>query len=347
MKTCRPMILCLFALGCAPTGATSSSSSGGSQPQSPTLAVKSYVTEQLELLHTAVDALKNAAPAPDADGWNPTADAAAVEAMRTEWKKARNAYERVEGAIAVLFPELDAATDERYDGFIAEAADDNLFDGTGVTGVHAVERILWADSHRPEVVTFESGLPNYVAASFPTTEQQAREYKTSLLARLEEDVHTMLEEFGPLALDPSSAFRGVVGSLEEQLEKVNLAYTAEDESRYAQHTLGDMRANLSGGKATFDAFRAELRAKEGGADLETKVTSSFGRIETAYNAISGDAIPAVPEGWNPESPSAEHLQTPYGQLFTILSEEADPEREGSLVHSMNLAADLLGIPQLP
>jgi iron uptake system component EfeO len=47
------------------------------------------------------------------------------------------------------------------------------------------------------------------------------------------------------------------------------------------------------------------------------------------------------------SPSAEDLATPFGQLFTLVRDESDPDREGSTVSAMNAAADLLGIPQLP
>ena len=113
-------------------------------------------------------ALRAAAPAPDADGWNDTADAAAVNAMKTQWAAARSAYEQVEGAIAVLFPDYDVSTDERYDGFLADTGPDaDLFDGTGVTGVHAIERILWAGHAPADVVAFESTLTGYVAASFP------------------------------------------------------------------------------------------------------------------------------------------------------------------------------------
>ena len=55
--------------------------------------------------------------------------------MRSEWKKARLACERVEGSIAVLFPEFDESTDQRYDGLLENATDTNLFDDEVVTGV--------------------------------------------------------------------------------------------------------------------------------------------------------------------------------------------------------------------
>lgn len=45
-------------------------------------------------------------------------DAAAIDGMKESWAKARTAYEHIEGAIAPLFPDIDAAIDERYDGFL-------------------------------------------------------------------------------------------------------------------------------------------------------------------------------------------------------------------------------------
>jgi len=311
------------------------------------LGVKQYVTTQLQALHDASLALQEAAPEADEDGWNDSDDAEAVEAMREAWRDARVAYESIEGAIAVLFPNYDASTDERYDGFIEEAADENLFDGEGVTGVHAIERILWAEDHPQQVIDFESALPNYLEAAYPQSEEEADDFKNGLAQRLVDDTQAMLEQFEPLALDAPSAFRGVIGSMEEQLEKVALAATGEDESRYAQHTLGDMRANLDGGREIFSAFVPWLEAMPDGEQLASDVLAAFDEVQAYYESLSSDAIPQVPEGWNPDQPAAEDLETDYGQLFGNLTQQADPEAEGSLVSLMLIAADDLGIAQLP
>ncbi len=306
------------------------------------LAVKDYTSSELDGLRAAAVAIQAAAPSPSADGWS--ADDTA--GMKSAWTDARRGYERVEGAIAVLFPDLDAATDERYDGFIAEGPDDDLFDGDHVTGVHAIERIVWADQHPEWVVAFESALPNYTVAVFPADAAQATTFRDGLCQRLVDDTTTMRDDFEPLALDAAAAFRGVIGSMAEQYEKVGLAATGEDESRYAQFTLGDMRANLEGGRAIYDAFVPWLEAS-GGSDVNVEIEAGFARVEAAYDAIGGDAIPAVPATWNPDAPSAEDLTTPYGELWTLLSTEADPTIAGSLVERMTAAADTLGIPQLP
>lgn len=311
-----------------------------------TLAVKTIVTDELGNLHAAAVALQGAAPDPDDDGWDATADADAVGRMRTHWAEARVSYERIEGAIAVLFPDLDAATDERYDGFLEAAPDSDLFDGDGVTGVHAIERILWADAHPPETVAFEMALEGYQPAAYPADRAQAAAFKDELVQRLVDDVAAMQESFEPLALDPAAAYSGVVSSMAEQLEKVDLAATGEDESRYADHTLADMRANLEGGRELYDAFVPWLTGEPGGEALHEQVMAGFERVEAGYADHPGNGVPPVPEGWSAE-PSDELRATPYGQLFDMLEHEADPGADDSLVRAMIDAADLMEIPVTP
>jgi iron uptake system component EfeO len=339
MKTVLASLPLLALVACQPADDTSPEDDA-------TLAVKAYVTDELGHLHDAAVALRDAAPAPDDDGWNATADADAVGRMRTHWSEARVAYERIEGAIAVLFPDLDAATDERYDGFLEEGADDDLFDGEGVIGVHGIERILWADAHPPETVAFESALSGYQPAAYPTDAAQAAAFRDELVQRLVDDVAEMQSSFEPLALDPAAAYSGVVGSMAEQLEKVALAATGEDESRYAEHTLADMRANLEGGRSLYEAFVPWLTGEPGGEALHADVSAGFDRIEAGYADHQGDGVPPVPDGWSAE-PTDEQRVTSYGQLFTMLEHEADPEADDSLVRAMIDAAELMDIPVAP
>lgn len=339
MKHVLSIALVPFAIACA------SSEDGSDDPETQaTLSVKEYVGSELDALLESATRIQTAAPAPDADGWNATADAAAVDQMRTSWHDARVSYERVEGAIAVLFPDLDAATDERYDGFIAEAPDADLFDGAGVTGVHGIERILWADAHPTWVVAFESALPGYVAASYPATEAEADQFKNGLAAQLVTDTTTMRDDFEPLALDAAAAYGGVIGSMAEQVEKISLGATGEDESRYAQHTLEDMRANLEGGREIYDAFVPWLREEDGGAEIDAEIQARFDAVAAAYDALPGDALPAVPDGWDEADPSDEHLATEYGQLWQLLTNESNPTAAGGLAERMLAAADLMEIP---
>lgn len=306
------------------------------------LDVKDYVGAQLSGLAVSAAAIQDAAPEPDADGWQ----SGQTDDLELAWAQARDRYERIEGAIAVLFPGIDVSTDQRYDYFVANGPDDDLFDDEIVTGDHAIERIVWADRMPDGVLAFESSLPYYDPAAFPSNEEEATEFRDLLCRRFTDETAEMDDEFAPLALDSAAAFRGVIASMSEQLEKVALASTGEDESRYAQRTLADMRANLEGGRAIYEAFVPWLESQDGGADLADQIDAGLDRVSGAYDDLDGDAIPEVPADWNPDDPSEADLATPYGQLWTLLSTEADPEAPGSLVGSMTEAADLLGIPRL-
>src|SRR4051794_22743888 len=113
-----------------------------------------------DLVQAARD-LQRASPV---HAWNATGDAAAINAMREVWKRSRIAYEHVEGATAPIFGDLDVTMDARYDDYLVitgPAGDTNLFDATGVTGMHGIERILYAPQIRQEVIDFESSLPGY------------------------------------------------------------------------------------------------------------------------------------------------------------------------------------------
>ena len=308
-------------------------------------AVKQYIVANLAVLDDAATKLQAAAPPADPDGWNSTADAAAVATMKSEWRRART-YEKVEGAIAVLFPEFDVSSDQRYDGFLAESgADDNLFDDQNVTGVHAIERILWSDQIPEQVRTFEQGLPRYRPAAFPATRQEAADFKDKLCARLVSDIRMVRTQFSSLDLDDAAAYRGVVGSMGEQIEKAEKAATGEEESRYAQYTLADMRINVEAGMQIFAAFEPWLKSKMASSQIDG-VMAAFARLQTAYGRLSGDNLPPVPTTWNSAAPAAADLQTPYGMLWNVLHTEADPASAGSLVSRMDETAGILGIPEL-
>src|SRR5690242_15907790 len=60
---------------------------------------------------TAAQQLQAAAPT---HAWSDTADATAINDMRTAWKRTRVAYEHVEGATAPIFGDLDVTLDARY-----------------------------------------------------------------------------------------------------------------------------------------------------------------------------------------------------------------------------------------
>jgi len=212
-----------------------------------------------------------------------------------------------------------------------------------VIGVHAIERILWSDQIPARVITFESGLPGYKAAAFPSNQAEAAAFKDKLCHKLTTDTASMSEKWKGLALDAPAAYRGVVGSMQEQLEKVEKAATGEEESRYAQFTLADMRANVAAGEAIYGIFRPWVLTKMGGAHTDGELMDALDKLKAGYAALPGDALPAVPDGWSSEHPTDAQLKTPFGTLWTLVRFQSDPTQDPSLVFEMNEAGDLLGL----
>jgi iron uptake system component EfeO len=310
-------------------------------------SMKSWLTAELGNFRRAAADLQQAAPTPSGRGWSAAEDAEALRRMKEAWGRARQAYELVEGAVAPLFPDSDTATDARYDDFmgaLGAAGDPEPFDDRGVVGVHAIERVLWADAVPRETVDFESRLPGYRVAAFPATEAEARSFKDKLAAKLVSDIAQLEQQLAPVELDIAFAFRGLIDLTNEQLEKVDRAATGREESRYAQTTLRDLRANRAGCLAAYHLFQPWLLAR-GRSELDAQVMAGFERLEQAYGALPGAAIPRPPSAWSSLAPKAEHLSTPFGALFNVVRRETDDQQPGSLSHSLMSVADALGLPK--
>lgn len=301
----------------------------------------------LEALHLHAKEMQAAAPSTKARGWDKAADAAAITAMQTAWLGARDAYEHVEGALAPIFPDLDAAIDERYDGFLeglVGKGDDDLFDDKGVIGMHAAERILFLESTPANVVAFEKSLPGYKAAAWPATELEAASFKDKLLVKLVADTKTLRDQWQPAKIDIGTAYQGLIGLVNEQREKVNKASEGSEESRYSQRTMRDLRNNLLGTKKIYALFSPWLRSKPNGPAVDDAIVAGFAKLDAAYATVSGEAIPAPPATWSAEAPSATDLATPFGKLWTVVREAVDPLKAGSVVERMNAAAKIFGFP---
>lgn len=308
-----------------------------------TSAARAAVLAHTADLRDAVTALCAAAPAPSASGWSATSDPAAVGTMRDEWRRARRAYQSVEGLMDMFLGDLDARLDIRYDDALAAGADTNPFNDEGFVGLHAVERILWSDQIPASVVAAESALDGYVPASFPANEEQAADFRDELCARLVADASALHERMEALALGSPALYEAAVRLVEAQAEKLGEAAAGKDESRYAGYTLGDMRANLASAKETHAIFRAWLLTKADGAHVDGEIAEGFARLDQAYAAVAGDALPETPEGWSPVDPTHAAQASPFGVLYAAASAESDDTIDGSLAHSMDEAAGLLGI----
>jgi iron uptake system component EfeO len=303
-------------------------------------------------LRQATLAIQAAAPTAPR-GWDAQADAASLAAMRDAWVLARAAYERIEGAIAPLFPGIDASIDARYDDVLAARngkADDDLFDGEGVTGLHAIERILYIDTTPAHVVDFEKTLPGYLPAALPATAAESDDFRTRLCAKLVDDVATLEAQWAPAQVDIGGAFQGLVSLMNEQREKVNKASTLEEESRYSQRTMADIRDNLAGTEAIYELFapwlvtRTSADATKDGPGTDARIRAGFRALQAAYAAVPGAAIPEPPASWSAEHPSTDDMQTPFGALYGAVEAAVDPGNDASVVEAMNDAAGILGFP---
>jgi iron uptake system component EfeO len=302
----------------------------------------------LQKLHEAARAIQDAAPTPSGRGWDAKEDAKALAAMTQAWIDARSAYERCEGALAPLFPDIDVAIDARYDDFLEQlgpTGDPDPFDGKGVIGMHAIERILFAPSIKPFVIAIEASLPGYSAAAWPATEEQALEFKQQLCGQLVADTAELQNDWQPQRIDLDGAFHGLIALVNEQREKVIKAASAEEESRYAGRTMADLRDNLLGSRKIYELFQPWLVTKPDGAEINRDIEAALAKLDDAYAEVDGDDIPEPPQGFSAEKPSAADLQTPFGKLNAAVQASVDPNRRGSAVESMQRAAVALGLPE--
>src|SRR6185436_13438367 len=173
-------------------------------------------------------------------------------------------------------------------------------------------------------------LPGYKAAAYPATEGQAMAFKTVLCQKLIDDAKSLHDQWQPAAIDIGAAFQGLVGLLNEQKEKVNLAATGEEESRYANLTLFDLRNNIDGTRKAYALFRPWITARAGGADLDAKIQAGFTELSQLYDALPGDALPPVPDGWSSDNPTPADLATAFGNLWQTVHRDVDPTRTGSV-----------------
>lgn len=222
--------------------------------------------------------------------------------------------------------------------------DDYLFDDKGVTGMHAAERILFLETTPANVVAFEASLPGYKAAAWPATETEAADFKTKLLAKIIVDAKAIRDSWRPAKIDIGTAYQGLIGLVNEQKEKVNKASEGSEESRYAQRTMKDLRANLVGTRKIYAFFSPWLRSKPGGVAIDDRILAGFAKLQGVYDGVTTDAIPAPPATWSAEAPSAADLASPFGKLWSGVHEAVDPTKKESVVGQMNAAAVVFGFP---
>jgi iron uptake system component EfeO len=304
-------------------------------------------------LRDAAQDLKSAAPTPPDRGWDTLQDKSAIVTMRDAWVRARTAYEHVEGALAPLFPSIDFEIDARYDDFMtaleSKGGDKNPYDAVGVTGMHAIERILYADVTPARVIAFEKTLPNSAPASLPPTSADALAFRNALATKLVDDAQNLVDQWTDASIDPSIAYFGLVSLVQEQREKVRKASSSEEESRYSQRTMADLRDNLAGTKTAYKAFapwlvsKAAAASTRSGTAIDADIQAGFAALDAAYAKIEGEAIPEPPATWSAENPTTSDLATPFGELFTAAFSASDPASTTSLAAHLREGGAVLGL----
>jgi iron uptake system component EfeO len=184
---------------------------------------------------------------------------------------------------------------------------------------------------------------NYAAAAWPTSDAQAAEFKNGLCQRLVTDTQMLLDQWKTKPIDLAAAFNGLTGLISSQAEKVGLAAMNQQESRYSQTTMADLRSNLDGTRMVYDLFKPWLDTKTYGMTLDTSANAAFNRLGQRYMDVVGDAIPDPPPMWM-DPPSPDQTLTPFGVLYVAVKNEADPSYSGSAVDTMNQVARALSLP---
>jgi hypothetical protein len=161
------------------------------------------------------------------------------------------------------------------------------------------------------------------------------------------DAKYLLAKWQPSVADIGSSFSGLISLMNEQKEKVTKAGLHQEESRYSQRTMDDLRYNLGGTTDIYAIFQPWIQSKQGGAAVDTKVEASFQALKTIYDSsqFAGDAFPKPPGDWSDVTPSAANLKTPFGQLYEAVDTAVDATKNGSAVFEMNAAAGLCGLPE--
>ncbi len=290
------------------------------------------LTIDLQSLVTAATAVCDSAPTPQGRGWDAQLDALSIEAMKSAWRQARDTYERIEGAVAPLFPALDFAIDSRYEQYLAElgpAGDAYAFDDRGVVGLDAIERIVWSDAIPQVTVNFEMTLVGYAPAAFPATQQEATDFKNLLCAGLVSDTTALQTGWNVQAVDAKAAYGGLISLIAEQHDELVADQIGAEESRYSQTSLDDLRSNADGIQSIYGIFRPWIVSKNGGSDADARIEAGVLALQTSYAQVSGDAIPYT-------------ASADYANLLAAVTSTVDPNTDGTLAFEMNRASTLLG-----
>lgn len=274
-----------------------------------------------------------------------TWDPQTVVRMRAAWRRTNLAFERIEGPLAPIFPDLTLSIDDRYEAQLRGRMDPNPFDDNGIRGIRAVERILWADSIPASVMELERTLPGFAVARFPANANERADFKMKLCHHILEDARRLQADWTAQKPDLSFALDAIYWGIKEQRIEITKAATHDEESAYAQASMAVLRANLEGTRAVYSTIRP-LVLSRGAADADRDLEAVFDDLSSGL-PDRGDSLPPPPTTWSSEHPSAEDLASPFGKLHTSIDRAFDPTRASSAPSALRRMGRALGLAYVP
>ncbi len=73
--------------------------------------------------------------------------------------------------------------------------------------------------------------------------------------------------------------------------------------------------------------------------------AGFAELDALYAVVDGEAIPAPPETWSSEAPSAADLESDFGKLYSGIQAAVAHDDPESVVYNLNQASTVLGFAQ--
>ena len=234
---------------------------------------------------------------------------------------------------------------------LGPTGDADLFDDQGVTGMHAIERILYADSIPAEVVAFERACP---ATRPPRSRDRGRgDGVQERLARAARDRHPDAPRpvDAGATLDVGARVPGAIGLMNEQQEKVNNAATGEEESRYSQRTMADLRANLDGTArstrcSSGGSCRSPPRARRPGREVDARSPAGLSDLRDAVRDDHRRRDPAAARDVERGESVAGRPGDAVRHAVPGGDDAVDPTSSGSIVDQMNAGGDAARHPGL-
>lgn len=238
-------------------------------------------------------------------GWDALRDREVIAAMRVAWLRASLAQFRAEGTADLLNVQGSATNSDDflvpgvfratyYEAAIAEHPDPDPFDALGFVGAMAVERILYADTIRREMVVYELALPGALEPSFPRDAMQSTRFCNDLVGDWVAELNAKAARWQ--AEDPSA------WTIDQQLRLGQRVWPSEGEAFdgmcqgkgpaiYSGTELQHLRARLDSRTRNLELQRTWIEAVPAGREVLAELYGAQSRVMMVYDQLPGQALP--------------------------------------------------------